>query len=264
MVYLIALFLSIALNIGNRIHAVDYQQQHSVTIINHDSSQTQDLLAALNDDEGVISVTLLPSKQLAARLSPWLGQNRSTGHVEESSLPSVLTLALSDSLLTNIEPWKRDIKTAYPSISIREHAAWLHDYFNVLRSAQWVLLAIAATLLIIIFAILTLVIRMELGLQKETIELLHRFGASDPYISKEYGYHHRRLGLYAIIPALILSTGTLFLFQWSSNTLDNNVAGLFTFGFEHLTLIAILGGLVLLLLHITSRLSCLHTLQSMP
>ena len=84
-----------------------------------------------------------------------------------------------------------------------DHGEWLSDLVNALRSAEIVALIIVALTGIATAGTVIFTTRTGLGLQKDTIAVLHFIGAEDHYIAQQFAKRAAWLGLKGGIGGLV-------------------------------------------------------------
>ncbi|HAE01565.1 MAG TPA: hypothetical protein DCG04_08925 [Rhodospirillaceae bacterium] len=161
-------------------------------------AQTQKVEAALDvlrGTKGVVSANALATEEMRRLLEPWLGQNIDP---RDLPLPSLIAVELQGGLIASdldLRDLRRRLDAVAPGVLIDDHGQWqerLVAFLGALRLVSAVLVAIvtAAGLIMVIFAT-----RGGLLAHRQTIELLHLFGAQDGYVASQFAREAMKAGL---------------------------------------------------------------------
>lgn len=181
-----------------------------------DSRSTDDLRVAealriLQSTDGVNRAEAIEPANISDLLRPWLGEAAGS---EELPLPRVIdveidrTTHVTASLLLGI------LAPSIPGIVVDDHGAWLDTLVRALRSTE----AVAAAIMVIIglatIGTVVFTTRTGMGLQRDTITVLHFVGAKDSYIAKQFAIRALYLGFKGGFIGIILTLPVLFLLRF--------------------------------------------------
>ena len=170
--------------------------------------QQNKVLQFMENLSAVESVNALDTQTVEKLMTPWLGNK-----VDISSLP--IPVLLDVKLKTNAELDYDEVTRGLRQISenayVDNHRLWLNRLIKFASSLK----NIAMSVLLMVVAICAFSIyystRTSLGINLNTIEILHIIGAKDDYIARQYarnfakiGFFSGIIGLMAAIPCIIL------------------------------------------------------------
>lgn len=145
----------------------------------------------VKETSGVKQVTVVGHDKMQDLLKPWLGEQILFDALDvpvlldvvpETSVGAISTTAL----LTQLQAIDR-------AITLEQHGPWQRDVSKAARLVHVFLLGLAIVLLACVVGMVVLLARMALKLHFKTVSLLHLFGASDAYISKQFERNSMRL-----------------------------------------------------------------------
>ncbi len=182
-----------------------------------DSARRTEVLQKLQRTNGIMSSAHIPFERVAELLRPWLGV--ATGS-DQLPLPQVIDVTVDRTTGIRADDLRRLFEDFRPPIVVDDHAEWLSDLVNALRSAEIVAILIVfltglATVGTVIFST-----RAGLGLQKDTITVLHFIGAKDDYIARQFAMRAAWLGLKGGIGGLAVAFTTLASLRFAIGNLD--------------------------------------------
>ena len=182
-----------------------------------DSARRTEVLQKLQRTNGIMSSAHIPFERVAELLRPWLGV--ATGS-DQLPLPQVIDVTVDRTTGIRADDLRRLFEDFRPPIVVDDHAEWLSDLVNALRSAEIVAILIVfltglATVGTVIFST-----RAGLGLQKDTITVLHFIGAKDDYIARQFAMRAAWLGLKGGIGGLAVAFTTLAALRFAIGNLD--------------------------------------------
>lgn len=153
---------------------------------------------ALRDSPLVAEIRRVPDAEIDALLEPWLGVG-----VEEDAVPIPalidvrLTREVDEEMLTQLR--RLLIETA-PAARIDAQSSWLAPIFSAIGSLQWLSAALVALLAITSAAAVWLAARSALGVNADTIAIVHLLGGTDRQIARIF---ERSLGFDAIFGGVL-------------------------------------------------------------
>lgn len=143
-------------------------------------------LSALRATEGVATAEPLATEEMRRLLEPWLGNNIDP---RDLPLPSLIAVELrpgARSSTMDMRDLRRRLEAVAPGVLIDDHGQWqarLVAFLGGLRLVAAVLVGIVsvAGLIMVVFGT-----RGGLLAHRQTIDLLHLFGAQDSYIARQF------------------------------------------------------------------------------
>jgi cell division protein FtsX len=103
----------------------------------------------------------------------------------------------------------------YPDLIVERFASWVDKFNDTARNMQRVIYAVALFMLLAMVAVIILITRASVQLHFDIVKLLHRMGAKDHYISRQFQWNAIALTLKGAIPGAVLAalmTTACFLF----------------------------------------------------
>lgn len=198
-----------------------------------DSEKTQEqinkVLQFMENVSGVKSVNVLDIKTVEKLMTPWLGNK-----VDVSSLPipQLLDVQLEDNAEINYDEITRGLHKVAPNASIDNHRLWLNRLLKFAGSLK----TLALSVLLMVMGICAFSIyyssRTSLGININSIEILHIIGAQDKYIAKQYARSYAKIGFFSGVIGLIFAVPSIILiskYGISTGSGLLNGAGLSTF-----------------------------------
>lgn len=145
-----------------------------------DAIRARALQQKLRADPGVLDAELLPVREVAALLAPWLGE---TAGAAELPLPRVLHVRLRDGSAEQTRRMQELVETTAPGAVVDDHRIWrarLVNYAAWLRAGLALQLALVLTVTGLTAVFLTL---SRMTIHREAVRLLHQLGADDGFIA---------------------------------------------------------------------------------
>lgn len=211
---------------------------------------------------GVSGVRLVPSEELDALISPWLGPE--AADADAVPVPALIDARVSGAITPQrLAELRRDLLAVAPGARVDAQSSWLAPVFGAINSLQWLAIALIALLGVATAAAVLLAARTALGSNRDTIEIVHMLGGSDAQIARIF---QRSIGLDAAVggaTGLAIGTAAVLLL---SRQLAGLGAGLATGGSlgwtDWLVLAALpLGGVIVAMA--TARLTVIRALRKM-
>ena len=177
-----------------------------------DTEKTQEqqnkVLQYVENLSAVASVKALDAQTVEKLMTPWLGNKV---NISSLPIPVLLDVKLKPNSELNYDEVTRGLRQVSENASIDNHRLWLNRLLKFASSLK----NIAMTVLFMVIGICAFSIyystRTSLGININTIEILHIIGAKDNYIARQYaknfvkiGFFAGIIGLMAAIPSIIL------------------------------------------------------------
>ena len=170
--------------------------------------QQNKVLQFMENLSAVESVNALDTQTVEKLMTPWLGNK-----VDISSLP--IPVLLDVKLKTNAEldydEVTRGLRQISENASVDNHRLWLNRLIKFASSLK----NIAMSVLLMVVAICAFSIyystRTSLGINLNTIEILHIIGAKDDYIARQYARNFAKIGFFSGMIGLMAAIHCIIL-----------------------------------------------------
>lgn len=176
------------------------------------AERVRQVIAVLRAMPEVGQVVPVPDEEVARLLKLWINQPELLKTLPVPTLIDVTRRPNSTLTATQIE---ERIKTTVRDVRVDDHATWLADMAYLIRGLSalggLMILLTAITLAIAV----SLICRVLMANERETIALLHTMGAEDDDIARHFQFHARSLSRPPALTGFlcaILSAGTLLFF----------------------------------------------------
>ena len=166
------------------------------------------VLQYMENVSGVKSVHLLDSQSIEKLMTPWLGNK-----VDISALPipQLLDVQLDDSAELNYDEITRGLHKLTPNASIDNHRLWLNRLLKFANSLNTLALAVLIMVVVICAFSIYYSARTSLGINMDSIEILHIIGAHDDYIAGQYARSYGKIGFFSGIIGLMFAVPSIIL-----------------------------------------------------
>ncbi len=171
-------------------------------------TETLRLLRALT---GVKRADPLSTEEVQELLKPWLGD---AATLEQLPIPSVINVEIDRTKNISVKMLRAVLLPKIPDILVDDHREWLNYLANSIRSIE--IIAFSIVLLVTLTTVGTVIFttRTSMGLQRETINVLHVIGAHDYYIANQFAVRAAWLGVKGGTLGIIVSVPLLFGFRF--------------------------------------------------
>ena len=172
------------------------------------ASESERILAYLQNAEGVLSARSLSRTETGKLLEPWLGR----GNLPDSlPVPALIAVDVTEDVRRNLDGLAADIATLSDRATIDDHGTWndsLAASANATRAFAFGIFALVmgAVCTVIIFAA-----RAGLAANRDIIDVLHLVGATDMFIAKEVQRRFLVLGLRGSLIGVGIALGSVVL-----------------------------------------------------
>ena len=200
----------------------------------------------------------IPVKRVAELLRPWLGA--ATGS-DQLPLPQVVDVAVDRTTGIRADDLRRLFEDFRPPVVVDDHGEWLSNLVNALRSAEIVALIIAALTGLATAGTVIFTTRTGLGLQKDTITVLHFIGAKDAYIARQFAMRAAWLGLKGGIGGLAVALPTLVALRFAIGSLNVGLLPALNLSSSGWISLALVVPCVAIIAHLTARSTVLRSLS---
>ncbi len=131
---------------------------------------------------GVEDVQIVSQDEVEKLIEPWLGAR--TGE-DQIPVPALVDVRLRDPVDgEKLGAIRSQVRAVAPSARVDAQSSWLKPVFKAIDSLQWLALALVALLGVALAAAVLLAVRNALGVNRETIEVVHLLGGTDAQIAR--------------------------------------------------------------------------------
>jgi len=169
-------------------------------------------LEILRSTPGVLRAESLADAEIARLLEPWLGGGKI---LQELPLPKLIDVTLDTAQRVNLIELESRLTTEVSGISLDDHKLWLERLIIFANSIKVVASGIVLFIGLATVTMIAFATRAGLVMHRNTIVLLHTFGARDSYIANQFQAHAMRLGFHggvlgaALAAVLLMAAGIL-------------------------------------------------------
>lgn len=170
--------------------------------------QLNKVLQYVENAKGVKSVHILDNKTVERLMTPWLGNKID---VESLPIPRLLDVQLKEDAEINYDEMTQGLHKVSANASIDNHRLWLNRLLKFAASLK----TLALCVLLMVAGICAFSIyysaRTSLGINLNSIEILHIIGAKDDYIAKQYAKSYAKIGFFSGVIGLIFAIPSIVL-----------------------------------------------------
>ncbi|WP_420384471.1 cell division protein FtsX [Novosphingobium sp.] len=148
--------------------------------------QADAALAVLQHAPGVIEARHVAQTELDALLEPWLG-TRPGDTIDDLPIPALIDLRLdSPATPARVDSLRAQIASVAPAARVDAQSGWLTPVFRAIGTLQWLAGGLIALLALATIAAVVLSARNALVTHRQTIEIVHMLGGTDPQIARVF------------------------------------------------------------------------------
>ncbi|MEO1659154.1 MAG: FtsX-like permease family protein [Pseudomonadota bacterium] len=150
-----------------------------------------EVLAILQETEGLSNITRVTEDASMELLEPWIGRDILP---EDLPLPALYTAEVTPELRQNLAPLRTQLADEVEGASLNDHGAWTDQLVKSARRVRG--LAFVAFVLVVAAAASVIVFAARAGLtaHRNIVEVLHLVGATDGFIASQIGRRYLVLG----------------------------------------------------------------------
>ncbi len=266
MVYLAALILAGSFTLSHTISMSRNAQVESFSVhlphMAEGEKETSDkVLALVKNTAGVKDASLVTTDHIKEMVEPWLGKSEALNSLP---LPVIIEGKVKSGETIDYDALKSKVQAVVPGADIDDHKKWLAQFSEFVNVVQYTLMIIAifiisATAVIVIFACKT-----SLKIHRNTVNLLHRLGAMDGYIAKQFQDFAALLTLKGSFIGCGLAAFTLLVLHIMGRSINSPLFPTFALSFAHWAILFCLPLIMSLLALIAARVSVLTALHKIP
>lgn len=172
----------------------------------------QELNGKLSAAPGIAYYRQLQKDEVQELLSPWLG---STRQFDLLPVPLVIEIKLSDdeALEKKAVAALESARKQYPSIVVDQYEQALQQFSNAAQTVQAITYGLGILVVMATITVVVLVTRSSVQLHFPIVRLLHRIGAKDGYISKQFQLNATVQTLKGAVPGTLIGWLLFTIFQ---------------------------------------------------
>ncbi len=166
----------------------EYRMQIQVPYADgEEQGQAEAILERLSKIEGIERAAPVSSSAMQDILSPWLG---GTDVIDLLPVPKVIDVWMEpdayDAGTVNAATVHDALKTSYPTIVVDDYRAWVKDFNAITNTVKRIAYGLGSIMLLAAVIVVLLITRASVQLHFPIVRLLHRMGAQDHYITKQF------------------------------------------------------------------------------
>lgn len=268
MVALTVIALAAGLALGNVAQGASADLANGVTVqiiqANPEARQSEAERAAarLRATPGVASVRVVPQAEVDRLIEPWLGGQ--TDGEDAIPVPALVDVLLTGSVDgETLGALRRSVREVAPSARVDAQSAWLQPVFAAIDALRWLAIIMVGLLASALAAAVILSVRTAMGLNRDTIEIVHLLGGTDVQIARLF---QRSVAIKALTSGLVgfaLGAGVVLLFASRFAELGAGLLSTASLGLGAWILLALVPVLGTGLAMLTARLTVLRALHRM-
>jgi cell division transport system permease protein len=149
--------------------------------------QAEEAVRRIGAIAGVVAVRLVPQEEIDGLIEPWLGDDARAHDREAIPVPAMIDARIagvaSEARLAAIRLALRDVA---PAARVDAQSTWLRPVLDAIESLQWLAVALVVLLAAALAAAVLLAVRSALGVNRETIEVVHLLGGTDAQVARVF------------------------------------------------------------------------------
>jgi cell division transport system permease protein len=215
----------------------------------------------LENYPAIAAVHVMERSEIAALVSPWLGDAKLPGEVP---LPALISVEIKEGNSSALPVLEEKLKDAVPLARLDRHEDWLKDLLRFTRALQF-----AAALLTAVIGLTTVTavagaVRSRIAVYHAEVELLHLMGANDPYIARQFQRHSLALALKGSVAGGIAGALAMLAVGYASGRLGVNLVPEFRLSHDQLMILCLVPVATALIAGFTARQTVMKVLAAMP
>jgi cell division transport system permease protein len=266
MVYLAALTLTGGITLNRTISASSAIQDNSFSVhLPYKSSLKGDnsdkVLAVLRETTGVTKAEMMDTARIAALVEPWLGKNAG---LDNLPIPTIIEVQTDSQLFKDDGSLEKKLKDVAPESKLNNHKEWANQFSDFVSKIQMMLFGVSLLIISTTAGVVVFASKMSLKIHRGTVNLLHRLGAYDSYIAKQFQQHAALLTLKGAFVGSGLAAGTLIILHIMAVSIKSPLFPEFTMSFTHWFILFGLPFFMSGIALVFARISVLRTLMRIP
>jgi cell division transport system permease protein len=148
--------------------------------------QAQAVARRLAETPGVIDAHVVSSEEIERLIEPWLGSGDI--NIEDSiPVPAMVDVRLREQVDgETLGALRRLVREVAPAARVDAQSTWLTPVFAAIESLQWLALVLVGLLSFALASAVLLAVRNALGVNRDTIEIVHLLGGTDSQIARVF------------------------------------------------------------------------------
>ena len=220
------------------------------------------LLQLLENDPLVERARLVPEEELERLLEPWLELGDDTSATVP--IPALIDVQLRPgNAETALADLRERVQAAVPQARVDAQSSWLGPVFAALSSLQWMAIALVSLLALTSAAAVWLASRNALGVNRDTIEIVHLLGGTDKQIARIF---QRSIAFDAVLGGtvgLVLGLAAIMALGNRFAALESGMVASGSLGLVDWILLALIPFAGVLIAVLTARVTVLTALRRM-
>ncbi|PKB14477.1 cell division transport system permease protein [Novosphingobium kunmingense] len=211
---------------------------------------------------GIVSAQIVSQDEIERLIEPWLGGG--VGDDEAIPVPALVDVRLRDPVdAETLGALRRLVREVAPAARIDAQSTWLKPVFGAIDSLRWLAVALVVLLGFALAAAVLLAVRSALGVNRDTIEIVHLLGGTDAQVARIF---QRSVGIDALgggILGLLLGVVVVSFFGRRFGDLGAGLVGGGALAWHDWLVLALVPLVGALLAMITARLTVMRALRRM-
>ena len=229
--------------------------------IKSDIFRKNEALRLLQSFEGVNRAEIVKSADVLELLKPWLGEATA---LDQLPIPGVIEVEIDRTTDVSSETLRAMLEPKFPDVLVDDHREWLNYLANAIRSTEIVAFSIVFLIALTTIGTVIFTTRTSMGLQRETISILHFIGAHDHYIANQFAIRAAWLGVKGGIVGIIVSVPLLFGFKFGIATLSTDLMPELSLHTAGWVCVGLIIPTVAIIAMLTAYITVLKSLASLP
>jgi len=213
--------------------------------------------------EFIASYNMMSEEEIAALLTPWLGENLV---LQDIPLPALIAVDIKPKIKdldAQITALQENLAAIAPDIRIDTHEDWLGELVRFTASLRFGALMVTLLIGVTMVAAVAGGINSRIAIHRKEVELLHLMGARDNYINRQFQRHALILCLQGSLIGLcgaFVIMGLIALVSGGGNTLLPDMS----LSTSQIGILLALPAFSALVGAVTARYTVLRALSKMP
>lgn len=193
----------------------EYGRLYQVQVPYNDGKEqgiANDIIQKLDKTEGISFVRQLPAKEVRDLLSPWLGD---ISNMDVLPVPVVIEVKVTDDeqQQATASAAINGLKDSFPGVMVDQYEQALQQFNNAASTVQRITYGLGALIIIATIIVVVLTTRASVQLHFPIVRLLHRIGAPDGYISRQFQLNATVQTLKGAVPGTLMAWLVFLIFQ---------------------------------------------------
>jgi cell division transport system permease protein len=170
------------------------------------AARIDEAIDIISSADGVVGTRLLDEREVAALLSPWLGDAASELGVP---LPDLIAVSLQPDVRPDLSDLAARLQEASPGATIDDHADFNARAMSFLKTVEVLAISLLALVLVATAGVVAFVARAGLSIHRRIVEIVHLVGAHDSYVARQFQAQAFRYGFVGAMIGTLLAAVTL-------------------------------------------------------